>query len=239
MFSNKLLSQLPLILCLLGLAVSSNINAAPFTLDDWIFNIDGTLSEGYYGDPFPTTGTLTDGLGTLSLDVADAGTHNIITFFDYEIDQDLNTFFNESGQTVGSVFSDAHATQSWEIDEPKYFFGDIIDNVLAGSLDNYNNVPAGMEDDVGLALGWNFFLSPDDTATISYVLTDVLPTVDFYLKQYDPDSNRSLYFYSAIDIQSTGTAARPNITVDEPATGFLMLIGLAGITLRNKSLTTK
>ncbi len=204
----------------------NNVSAAQITLEDWIFNIDGTTHEAFFGDPLPTTGNLVDGLGVLSLEISGTGNRDVIGFFDFEIDQFSNTFFNESGAVVGTP----DVGQSWEIDEPKFFFGDIIDNVLAGALDNTNNVPAGLEDDVGFALGWNFNLLEDQVATIDFIFTDTLPDAEFFLEQYDPDSNFSLYAYSTLNIDFGLVAQEgPTQQVDEPRSILLMMLGSLGL----------
>jgi hypothetical protein len=45
--------------------------ATPLTnavwLNDWIFNIGGTVFENFYSDPIPTTGAPDHGLGSLSM----------------------------------------------------------------------------------------------------------------------------------------------------------------------------
>ncbi len=191
--------------------------AIPTTsLEDWAFNIDGVVSENFFGDPLPTTGSLVDGLGTLSLSLTGGGARNVIGFFDFEIFEDFNTFFNESGAATGTLA----VGQSWEIDEPGFVFGDIYDNTLLGSLDNSNGVTAGFEDDVAFALGWDFVLLDDDVATIDYIFTDILPTADFFLTQTDPDLGESIYFYSVLDVVSTGDP----VDVPEPPVLLLMFL---------------
>ena len=200
-----------------------NVQAASITLEDWAFNIDGGMHEAFFGDPLPTTGELIDGKGTLSLEISGSGVHSVIGFFDFEIDQYSNTFFNESGAAVGIP----GLGQSWEIDEPKYFFGDILDNVSIGALDNTNAVPSGQEDDVGFALGWDFELLSGQTAVIDFIFDDNLPTTDFFLSQTDLDSDFSIYFYSTLSISGGSATYNPNpITpVTEPSTLILAFAG--------------
>ena len=196
---------------------------------DWIVNVDGAISENYNGDPLPLTGELTDGFGTLSMKVTGEGFHSVIGFFDFEIDQQVNTFFNESGSATGT----AAAGQSWEIDEPGYLFGDIVDNVYSGSLDNSNGVPVGAEDDMSFAMGWDFSLQADDMAIIDFIFTDILPSVDFFISHFDADSNSEFYFYSALSIQNSGAPVVPPVTsVDEPSTLVIMFIGLLFVVSR-------
>lgn len=205
--------------------------ALPITtsLEDWIFNIDGTIHEQFAGDPLPTTGALVEGLGTLSLDVTGGGSHSVIGYFDFEIFEDFNTFFNESGAATGVPA----IGQSWEVDEPGFIFGDIVDNVFAGSLDNSVGVTPGNEDDVAFAIGWDFSLLDGDTSSIDFIITDMLPTVDFFLTQTDPDLVESIYFYSVLNIQTTGDPAGPTVVVPEPPTIYLMLTALLCLFLKN------
>jgi hypothetical protein len=165
------------------------------------------------------------------MEVTGAGAHNVIAFFDFEIDQFTNTFFNEWGAAVGTP----ELGQTWEIDEPKYFFGDILDNVLAGTLDSSNGVPEGMDDDVGFALGWEFDLLADQTASIDFILSDILPVEDFYLTQFDPASNASLFFSSVLTV----TGGTPVGQVPEPTPLVLVLLGGLALLTARKTKTSK
>ena len=208
----------------------SRASAVIVDLYDWAFYVDGAKYENFAGDSMPTTGTLTNGLGTLTWSTSLAGSHNFIAFFDHEIDEPINTFFNEYGIETGAAASGL----SWEIDEPGYIFGDIYDNVLAGTLDNTNGVPPGWEDDVSMALGWDFLLAAGETGTITLNLSDVAPSNPsyLYLSHTDPDSgNYTIYFSSILTIEGGP------IGVPEPGTMILfgsLLLGLIGITNKKK-----
>lgn len=198
------------------LLVAGTAQAATMNLFEWAYNQDGAISSTYSGSGFDSA----TGLGTLNFTVSGAGAHSFIAYFDHEIDELVNTFFNESGSVHGS----AAAGQSWEIDEPGYVFGNIHDNFLAGTLDNLNNVPATAPDDVSMALGWNFSLLAGETATITYLLSDSTRPGGFYLEQFDPDSQASIFFSSTMTIQGGGTPPVP-----EPSTLLLLGAGLAGL----------
>lgn len=198
--------------------------SADFSLFDWVFNVDGTIYENFNGDTMPTAGTLdSEGLGTLTWSTSDVGYHSFIAFFDHEFCETDNTFFNEYGAVVGTP----GAGQSWEIDEPGFVYGDIYWNVLDGILDNSNDVPSGLDDDVSMAMGWDFTLEADQSATIELILNEMMPAdlSMFYLSHTDPDSEETIYFSSTLTIEGGGPVA----PIPEPATVLLMATGLAGL----------
>ena len=178
------------------------------------------------------------GLGTISIAYypAVADDYFLIAFFDHEILEPDNSYFNEFGATDGTEA----AGQSWEIDEPGYVFGDIrtyevwedppgdwveyVGNVESGALDNYNNVPEGLDDDVSMALGWDFTLSALDIATVDFILSETRPTPGFFLSHNDPDSNTTIYFSSELNVTP----------VPEPATMLLVGTGVLGFGLGRK-----
>jgi len=206
---------------------STAASAATINLFEYAFNLDTNVYDVTDGT---ATGTLplgvnlggfdvTTGLGTINFTTSTDGAHSFLAFFDHEIDEATNTFFNEYGNTSGLPATD----QSWEIDEPGYSIGDIYTNFTNSNLDNSNGVPQDTPDDVSMAMGWDFILAADETATITMTLSTSQPNNGFYLAQYDPDSQASIYFFSNLNIQGGGDP------VPEPGTMLLMATGLTGL----------
>ncbi|MBK1702976.1 PEP-CTERM sorting domain-containing protein [Halochromatium glycolicum] len=216
---------------LLGL-VAQTLSAAKINLFEYNFNIDGLV------DPAPTglddaSFDYSTGLGSLTIELTTPGSRYVSFFVDHEIDEWSNGWFNETGAMSGS----AEAGQSWEIDEPKFYFGDIFDNFSNGTLDdsifcgtnptdNTSYCDSSLEDDVSMALAWDFTLATDETALISFDLSDTPAPSGFYLTQTDPDSNQgtgqSIYFSSTLDISSSSTPPNP---VPAPAPLGLLAAG--------------
>lgn len=207
-----------IVLAFLGISVTPA--TALSILQDWAFYIDGDVYEYWMGDSMPVDGSLdNDGMGTLTWSSDVQGDHTIIAFFDFEISEASNTFFNEFADYSGTPM----AEQMWEMDEP--FWGDIYYNAIDGQLDNTNEVPQGFEDDVSFALGWSFTLLENEEATISYVLSDILPDTGFYLSQTDVNSLESIYFTSTLSVDSANVPGPSPAPVPEPSTLILFATG--------------
>ncbi len=208
-------------------------HAADINLFDWAVNIDGSVSYlGTLGgtvtpDPLPAGVDASgfnsaSGLGALTTSITGTGSHFMGIFFDHEIDEPTNTYFNENGSVSGT----AATGQSWEIDEPGFTFGDIYTNFDNSALDGSNNVPAGLEDDVSVALGWDFSLGLDEIAIIDMLVSLTQPVSGFYLAHSDPDSQKSIYFSSTLRVVTQGVPA--------PATLWLCAMGLLAWTIKKK-----
>src|SRR5262249_2277831 len=118
-------------------------------------------------------------------------------FLDADIDRTANTFFNEYGTFVSLALppgapNGSIAPVSWQIDEPGFVFGKIINDLTAGSLRNQNLVPSTAPDDVSFALGFLSLgdLKPGDMLTVTFVISQ---TNIGGLQQTDPDSKQTFY----------------------------------------------
>ncbi len=211
-------------LSLMGIAASAP--AVTIDLAEYAFNRDGVVMNGSFPGGVNAAGfDSTTGLGTVMDTFAGAGYCYVALFVDHEIDEAVNTFFNELGFAHGTPA----AGQTWEIDEPGWGLGDIYDNFLASALDNtvLNGAGPGPED-ISMALGWAFVLGANQRALVNFHLSNIAPTSGFYLEQNDPDSGASIYFSSGLDI----------VTIGAPDGGSMMamltmaLAGLAGLRRR-------
>lgn len=152
-------------------------------------------------------------------------------FLDTEIDEPINTYFNEYGEVsgiVGAGATDAYA-DAWEIDEPGFVFGDIFNHLLDGLLDNTNTLPLGSPDDVSLALGFDLGnLAPLAMATVNVLISedgDAIGSLALVQRDSDPDS------VTVITVSGQSVIAA---TVPEPSTGLLFGGGLMALMALNR-----
>lgn len=128
-------------------------------------------------------------------------------FFGF-LDADIGVpFFNEYGDfvSVGGTGSGDDAPDAWEIAEP-YGLGGLLDTLLAGSLGNVNRVPAGSEDDVALALGFQVAgLGVGETLTARFTVS----TSDIGgLRQTAANSGEQVWFNGSVTV---GAAPAPGM----------------------------
>ena len=161
------------------------------------------------------------GLGDITVTVTAAGSHQVALYVDHEIDEFDNTYFNENALVNGAP----GAGQSWEIDEPD--FNDmIVDDFIDGVLTNAIGA-LFPQDDIAMAMAWDFDLLMDQIATVTFSLTDTEPQSGFFLSHVDLDSMAAnLPGPSAVYFTSMLTIA--TVQVPEPAVIGLMIAALAG-----------
>ena len=192
------------------------IGVGPDTLTS---GLDVTFSTNLDSDGFGTmTWSLTNNTGS------DLTGVSLFGFLDADIDETINTFFNEVGLEsdfmLGAGSSDGFA-DSFEIDEPGFLFGDIIANLLAGSLDNTNSVAPGAPDDVSMALGFDVgMLLADQSLTATF---DIAAMNNGGLIQFDPGSDFQFWYNGFIELSDVGPTPVP-----VPATFALILAGAVG-----------
>lgn len=204
-----------------GLLTATQASAAVISLFEHQVNINGTIASSGSGINLSAFNTTT-GLGTITVTVSSAGANYVGLFVDHDIDEEDNTFYNESGSASGSPGSG----QSWEIDEPGWVNGDIFDNFTASNLDNDIGTSifgdTAFPDDVSMAMAWSFNLAAGETGVVTFLLSQSAPTGGFFLTHTDPDSDASIYMSSGLRIQGGGTAP-------EPATLALVGLSLLGL----------
>ncbi|MCP3866779.1 MAG: hypothetical protein GY703_01525 [Gammaproteobacteria bacterium] len=210
-----------------------SVQAAQIDLFDWAFNVDGveyTPSSGLGTPPInPGAFDFSTGLGTIQITVAGLGLHTVDAFFDHELTEPGNSFFNETGASNGTPA----VNQSWEIDEPGSVNGDIFENLQSSTLDNAIGMSihgdTTFPDDVSMAMGWDFTMEIAERALISFVVSEFQPSGVFYLAHSDPSSGEQIYLSSTLSISA--------IQVPTLSTLVLMGIGLAGLFGRGRRLT--
>ena len=223
---------------------TSPAHAAPIEISDLagFLHVNGALVQ-LVDRTSPSFSSTLDpsNLGTFGWTVTNTGLSalddvSFLVFLDADIDTAANTFFNEFGAFVNlsllpSAPSGALAPTSWEIDEPGFLFGDIVDHLFDGELDNSNAVPAGAPDDVSLALG--FVLgSLQPGATVDIRMLTSLANIGG-LRQTDPDSDYSFYLngYAAV--------TNPVAPIPEPSTLGLVALGAAVTARRARDRTRR
>jgi hypothetical protein len=227
-----------------AVALAAGFSAsAQTTVSETLFNEDGTV----YDQQPPTTttpinggaglsilsgfgntgisagsagGNYLYGLGTMQYTVTGAGTYDFIVFIDDEADL-ANGFVNDYGFVSGTLPS----YLSWEIGNP-IPVGNNAANSSPGNdlLDDSNDTPGGSTD-IAFALGFDFTLGANETATIDVALTSSAPeAASFVLGQGngdDPD-----YFSGTLNITPN---TPPVSTPDNGATWLILTMGLAGL----------
>ena len=214
----KKLSLILLTICVVAFCATM-ASATPYLYES-LLNVDGGITDVTESFPDDT------GIGTISVTLSGIGAHYVGLFVDHELDRKGNTYFNETGATTGT----AALGQSWEIDDPWYGF--IYGDFEASYLWNENNITD--PDDVAMALAWDFTLEIDETATIAFIVSEAIPTADFYLSQTDFETGETIYFSSTLTIGGGGPPSVP-----EPATMLLLGTGLIGLCVAGRKRIAK
>jgi hypothetical protein len=235
-------------LFLVGLILPLEALADPVSLQEYFFELDGaqysntTTMPGLESGGFDTA----TGLGILVLTFAPgvSGAHFFDAYFDHELHVPL---YNEYGSVGGAP----DAGVSWQIDEPGFGDGNrvgtIFGNAKANALDNANHVPgiasnflgdcgangagspnAACNNDVSLALGFNFVLAADEKAVITFVAGQTAPPGGFYLEQLSPADGNPAQAADSLFL----TGALSILPAPEPSSSLLTLTGLIGLALR-------
>ena len=208
------------------------VNISPLDLNGGGFGTSAQLSI----DPLPAGLVFAFG-AALSADTTDItltymftnntgaalGAFTFLSFLDAEIDEPINTFFNEFATTSGALAMG----QSFEVDEPGFVFGDIFDNLLLASLDGANAVPPGSPEDVSMALGFDFAgMSIGDSITVDIMISEDGDSLgSFAIMQSDPDSTPT----TTITYSGTASISGPTVAVPEPSSLAIFAFGLAGL----------
>ena len=221
--------------------IGSRTVMADYALWDWGFNVDGStevLMDG--GDPASFGQDLVGfddrtGAGTVTFDISGTGSHNVDAFFDIELNETFNTWWNETASQGGSMSEPAGTAFSWEVDEPGFAFGNIVDNLYVSDFDKAvfpdltayetdNFLDQDGADDVAVGMGWDFILAEDQTAMLTFSVSETFDVNSgmFYLLQKDNSPNEdgvieSLYFTSSLVINGGPTA------VPEPTAMSMLL----------------
>ena len=227
--------------------------AGVITLQEFVLRDDGAFLVVKDISGFNTT----TGLGVIKGTIQATGSPQsggLFFYFDHEINQETNTFFNEYVTVAGlGGLGNGKDPNTWEADEPGFFeappgqelpahFGDIFSNVQDGNLDNQNTLAVGLPftpNDPALAVGWEN-LSLDGTQSASFAIYisedgSVLPGSLFALTQHDNGGAHggtldTVTLSALIDV--TGgppPPPPPPPVIPEPCTSALVGLGLAAL----------
>ncbi len=102
-------------------------------------------------------------------------------------------------------------------------------------VNNFDATYGLAPEDTSLALGWNFDLAADETATVEFLVSLVMPDAGaFFLTQTDGDGGDPIYFSASLVIEAPPPDPDP---VPEPGALLLLGSGLLAMTLRRRRLT--
>ena len=145
------------------------------------------------------------------------------SFIDPEIDETINTFYDEYGSTSGAAGVHGYDPGQWQIDEPDFQAGTLLKNIFVGALDNSNSIPQSAPNDVAMSLGFSLGnLVPGATATVLVQISEQNHALgSFSLIQRDSDPN------STTVITLSGTLPATASEMANPPYQMLVLQGRA------------
>ncbi len=82
-----------------------------------------------------------------------------------------------------------------------------------------------------MALGWNFLITPGQSATVAFSIGNMAPVNGFYLQHTDPTSDASIFFSSSLVIVP-GPGPVPDHAAMLPLVGIALLV-LASLRARS------
>lgn len=143
-----------------------------------------------------------------------------ISFLDADIDADTNTFFNESATTGGTLA----AGQNFEVDEPGFLFGDIIDNIFYDELDGTNAFDGASPDDVSMALSFELgLMEAGDTAWVEIMISEDGDHLGpFWITHFDTDEYADTEITLSGRANFKGDGAKP---IPEPSAALVFALG--------------
>ncbi|GGX73732.1 hypothetical protein [Saccharospirillum salsuginis] len=231
-------------------SASASLIIQELTLFNYTDTIGYTLEDGQLG--YTYSNFADEGLGvdfSYNLDSNNLGTFgwtitnttstdfsalSTAVYLDAEIHQHSNSFTNESGYYVGNTEAD-----SWEIDEPGFIFGDLLDNLYDGATPDNTNGMNNIEDDTALALG--FYLPELKEGEFFELSFEISDQNIGGLYHYDVDGGLGYYFNGSMHYSSDPDGAYPDpdepVTVSEPGILGLFAISFIPLLLRSSRRT--
>ena len=172
------------------------------------------------------------GFGTRNFTFTAAGSYQVRSFFDLDLDVATTGFSYEFGRTYNS----ADPRMSWEVDEPGYWVGNLYEHFLGPGFDRTIGTDGFaselLPDDVAVGMGWDFDLGTGYLANLAFTASEEAPSSGFYIAQYEGyGSYAPVYYYGTLEILPVGEQVVP-----EPSTFLLLGTAMGGLALcRRKS----